>query len=303
MYVCECGKEFEKPNSFNGHKSHCLVHAKAVGKYEYFIDVQNNRHQTQLLSIKSNKEQNKEILENKKKQKLSIWVSEKHVCERCGKLMFEKYGSGRFCSRFCANSKKCSEETRKKISKSISGRSYIFTENDERHLAENEQAQITYYNKHPKICIICSNAIPYNRRKRKTCSEKCYNTAIIKSAQKAGKYSAQKRVLRSKNEIYFYELCEQHFKDVKHNEPLFNGWDADVIVEDIKYAILWNGPWHYQQIVKDQSLMQIQNRDKIKVEEIYKCGYTPYIIKDDGKYNPKFVEEQFSVFISAIKGL
>lgn len=25
-YVCECGKEFTKPNEFNCHKSHCEIH-------------------------------------------------------------------------------------------------------------------------------------------------------------------------------------------------------------------------------------------------------------------------------------
>jgi len=26
MYKCICGKEFEKPNRFNTHKSHCETH-------------------------------------------------------------------------------------------------------------------------------------------------------------------------------------------------------------------------------------------------------------------------------------
>ena len=77
----------------------------------------------------------------------------------------------------------------------------------------------------------------------------------------------------------FCELCEKHFKNVKHNEQLFNGWDADVIIEDIKVAILWNGPWHYRKLFKSHKLKQIQNRDKIKVKEIENFGYTPYIIK------------------------
>lgn len=42
-----------------------------------------------------------------------------YICEKCGKEVHIKYGSGRFCSRSCANSKKHSEETKKKISESI----------------------------------------------------------------------------------------------------------------------------------------------------------------------------------------
>lgn len=36
MFKCECGKEFEKANSFNGHKSHCKIHLEAVGKLDAY---------------------------------------------------------------------------------------------------------------------------------------------------------------------------------------------------------------------------------------------------------------------------
>jgi len=104
-------------------------------------------------------------------------------------------------------------------------------------------------------------------------------------------------VRRSKNEIYFAELCKQHFKNVLTNKCIFNGWDADVIIEDIKTAILWNGKWHYEKIMKKHSLEQVQNRDKIKLGEIQKLGYKYYIIKDLGKYNPEFVEKEFEKFL------
>ena len=106
---------------------------------------------------------------------------------------------------------------------------------------------------------------------------------------------------RSKNEIEFCKLCEEYFNNVKHNESIFNGWDADIIIEDIKFAVLWNGPWHYKQITKSHSVKQIQNRDKIKVKEIEECGWTPYIIKDMGKANKDFVKEKFDAFLKYLK--
>ena len=111
----------------------------------------------------------------------------------------------------------------------------------------------------------------------------------------------QREVRRSKNEMLFCKLCEEHFKDVRHNEPIFNGWDADVIVEDKKYAVLWNGRWHYDELSKTTSLKQIQNRDRIKIKEIVNSGYTPYVIKDMGSYNPTFVREQFDKFLKDIE--
>ena len=38
--------------------------------------------------------------------------------------------------------------------------------------------------------------------------------------------------------------------------------------------------WHYKQISKTQSLLQVQTRDNIKIKIIEKFGYTPYTIKD-----------------------
>lgn len=60
---------------------------------------------------------------------------------------------------------------------------------------------------------------------------------------------------------------------------------------------MWNGPWHYKKISKTQSLKQVQIRDKIKTDIIEKYNYTPYIITDMGKYNKKFVEQEFELFM------
>jgi hypothetical protein len=81
---------------------------------------------------------------------------------------------------------------------------------------------------------------------------------------------------------------------------MFNGWDADVVIEDIKVAVLWNGPWHYRKIKSNHSLGMVQNRDRIKIKEIEKSGYVPYVIRDDGNENNSFVESEFNKFISSL---
>lgn len=77
--------------------------------------------------------------------------------------------------------------------------------------------------------------------------------------------------------------------------------DADVIIEDLKIAVLWNGKWHYEKITEKHSVVQVQNRDKIKISEIKKAGYIPYIIKDVGKNKKAFVESEFKKFIKTLK--
>lgn len=105
------------------------------------------------------------------------------------------------------------------------------------------------------------------------------------SHQNVGKALAARQIKRSKDEIDLYNLCKEHFNHVDNNIPLFNGWDADSIIHDIKLAILWNGPWHYKDMPGlKHSLKQVQNRDKIK--EIQKAGWE-YMIFEDHTYTPQ----------------
>lgn len=129
----------------------------------------------------------------------------------------------------------------------------------------------------------------------RSCSSQ-YTNATYQPGTKGGKASATSQQRRSKNEIYFFELCEKKFQHVLNNQPIFEGWDADVIIKDLKYAVLWNGVWHYKQISKSQSLVQVQTRDKLKIDAITRCGFIPYVVKDMGSYDPMFVESEFEKF-------
>lgn len=41
-------------------------------------------------------------------------------------------------------------------------------------------------------------------------------------------------------------ICKKYFHNVTHNDPIFDGWDADILLHDHKIAICWNGDWHYK---------------------------------------------------------
>lgn len=165
-----------------------------------------------------------------------------------------------------------------------------------------------------RTCIVCDKPFVAYSGGRRTCSDECMkyykehrkeflSDDIIAKLRSGGLKSStvQSENRRSKNERYFCELCEKEFNKVTHNENIFNGWDADVLIYDYKIAVLWNGNWHYEEIKKGNSLNQIQNRDKIKIEEINKCGWKPYIIEDRGKYKKSFVEDEFKKFMDFIK--
>lgn len=188
-----------------------------------------------------------------------------------------------FCSRSCANKRVHTEETKEKIRKSLS-------EKFKEQIIKCPNCQISFV-KRNKATKYCS----------RTCAAKHYANSPegklhhVKMGQKSAQSQSETR--RSKNEIMFAELCQNHFNFVTTNDAIFNGWDADVIIHDHKIAVMWNGNWHYKKLTTKHSVEQVQNRDNIKIKEIIKAGYIPYIVKDEGKHNPTFVNEQFKMFI------
>lgn len=184
-----------------------------------------------------------------------------------------------YCSRGCANKRIHSTETKLRIRNSLT--------------------------KHTLIkCGHCDKEFKPIRSTQKFCSKSCSgksraesdnNNFLSNCGKIGGKISVRSQNRRSKNEIFFAELCEEHFNDVQCNEQIFNGWDADVILNNEKIAILWNGNWHYKKITKKHSLLQVQNRDKIKISEISKFGYEPYVIKDLGAFSKIFVLSEFEI--------
>ena len=230
--------------------------------------------------------QNRHLKPKRKKERIIITKN----CKKCNQEFSQeiiKEGSDyikEFCSVTCSHSRLQTDEMNKSRSLKLQGK----TENRKCEHCENE-FEVKSYSKKRFCSILCSNRS---------------NPITSDDARKGGLNSSttQSEKRRSKNEILFAKLCTEYFKKVETNKQIFNGWDADVIIDDIKIAVLWNGKWHYEKITKKHSVIQVQNRDKIKIKEIKKCGYTPYVIKDMGKYNPEFVNEEFNKFINYMRG-
>jgi hypothetical protein len=189
------------------------------------------------------------------------------VCRFCKKpftVIMSKY-LRRYCSQHCANSDRNQTDiTKEKIKTSLQ----IYRVNHPVSIKPPMKLN----------CTICKKIFE-NHRHKKTCSLDCLNVQRKRQGEKAGRISAAKMYRRSKNEIKLYDLLSQIFI-CKANEPMFNGWDADIIIPSIKLAILWNGAWHYTQLKKSHSVLQVQNRDTIKLKEIQKCGFNFIVIKD-----------------------
>ena len=212
-----CDKEFESKTALGGHTT----------------------------SVHSEKYKNTLVSKKEKKEELEI-----RKCKKCGDT-FEilENKANRFCSRKCSNSRIYTEETRQKVSKSLT--------KFEKQNCKDCDKQLTLKNK-SGYCIKCEK------------KHRIYSKETIEKLSSGGRKGVllQKVSRRSKNEIAFANLCLEYFKEVKCNEQIFNGWDADIVIEDLKIAVLWNGKWHYEKITEKHSVEQVQNRDRIKLKEI-----------------------------------
>ena len=179
-----------------------------------------------------------------------------------------------YCSRLCsAKTTNHSEETKQKISEGM-----------------NRKFQLTGKSLKTKIsyCKNCNTEMI--GISKLYCSDKCRKEHLLPLWRENGRIhglkSATKRSLRSKNEIELYSLLSNNYV-CTHNEPFFGGWDADIIIHDLKLAILWNGQWHYSQVMSGHHLLQVQNRDIHKLKLIDQFGYKYIIVKDyDNRMSP-----------------
>ena len=116
-YICECGREFTTSQSYNGHLSRCKIH---LGEDRY------NERNKKLFEANAiaGKKLSEKLQTEKSAKELAAdeqWAKEQHICEHCGKVMLTKFGSGRFCSRACANSREQTEEMCWKKSATLRG--------------------------------------------------------------------------------------------------------------------------------------------------------------------------------------
>ena len=87
--------------------------------------------------------------------------------------MTEKFGPGRFCSRKCANSRDFTEETNQKKREAAKLYAQEHPEALSRKYLLDTQKIRLEYDKSPTSCKICGKKIPYEMRRRGSCSSEC----------------------------------------------------------------------------------------------------------------------------------
>ena len=292
IYTCECGRTFTKPNSFNAHKSHCKIHFESKGDLDtYYLRVDQTKSALQKGELIKG-----DIVKNKKKKLLDIWISEQHTCEKCGKVMTEKFGSGRFCSRSCANSRVHSETTKKKTSDSLHGRCV----GGPKHLNTTVSSFIESYNNNPNLCIYCGAPLEYEKRHRKCCCQECANKVNSEKAiRRVDKimhnncYSGYyiNVYFASSTELMYWIWCQDHSINIERNKQTYKYIDIDnkprlylpdfyLPQLDMLVEIKGKGFWYNKdnvdlklESVKDKKIIIIYDNEFTIIENYFKITY------------------------------
>ena len=194
-------------------------------------------------------------------------------CPKCGQ-QHEK--TGLFCSRSCANSRgPRTQDFKARVAAKLKNRP-----SPHKGKIKVERVQTN--------CVVChAPVLTTDSELQRRASVTCLSFECVRETHsRAGKASAAKRVLRSKDEIELFELCKSVYGSAQPNTIIADGWDADIVIPELKIAVLWHGPWHYRDMkMHNHSLRQVKNRDRIKRElfaslgwkvmEFKDCDYTP----------------------------
>ena len=262
MYICECGKQFSNSQSFNGHKCHCKIHQTYKhGSLDYIEQIISNRSKTY-----SENAQCKRLERNK--QKILIWISEQHKCEKCGKIMTEKFGSGRFCSRACANSHNISDKTKNKISTAWANKRAI--RHKDLKYCKSCGIELSYKNK-SGFCKECIKLTSEYKQRYIDAGKKGYETMKKNGTHKGW----QSRKIISYAEQFWMDVLDNNNISYEHNKPIkkednLNNYFLDFCIEKhgVKLDLEIDGKQH--------KYTERHLSDSIRDTYIHKLGFIVY---------------------------
>lgn len=231
---------------------------------------------------------NKLRSQQKQQQQLDQWISEKHTCEHCGKLMTEKYGSGRFCCKACANTRKPSIEQRAKTSKSVQEYYYTHERTANQKAAIRKLGSRQRDHRHNIVqCCWCGKSIDITGKKktksgRYYCNGTCRNLHLNKLKEIGG---INNGLNVSNWELIFRNLLNKYSIPFEANKRdlLPSGLEVDFWLPEQQVAVELNGIWHYS--IKpyngnEEKFKKRLEKDQQKIAEITQLGYKLYVFED-----------------------
>ena len=106
----------------------------------------------------------------------------------------------------------------------------------------------------------------------------------------------------SKNEALCVELLskliENEFEGLEliaNNIDVLPGWEVDMLIKSPygwDMVIEWDGAYHRKPIYGETKLRERQGQDRFKNKRLFEEKYILIRVKDDGSYNPAFVQDR-----------
>lgn len=190
------------------------------------------------------------------------------ICEKCGKEHDGTFGSGRFCSRSCANSRIRTEEIREKVSLAFQERRRLNLHNKARTIESIKHQQESYRRNHPKEILTCSWCGSKFEKKyripksgRVYCNGSCRNMHLNRLKLIGGLNNKK----TPKWEKILEELLNEYKIEYIHNcrDILPDGLELDFWLPELKIGIELNGIFHYSEKPYGGNLESF-NRRRIK---------------------------------------
>ena len=157
-----------------------------------------------------------------------------YLCEKCNTLVTSKYGSGRFCSRACANSRVHSDETKQKIRKTL-------TKHTEITFCRLCGKQLGYRNS-SGLCAKCFQQQPKSLESRTkqsvTMKNKGYPRWNINRCEPSYAEKFFMQVLQNNNIDYYFEYA------VRNSKKHFYYLDFFIEKENFKIDLEIDGKQH-----------------------------------------------------------
>lgn len=214
-----------------------------------------------------------------------------YYCKSCSCPVVIKFGSGKFCSRSCANKREVTSETKTKISEGVK-KVVKQSPSKWKHgsLSESHKDNISKSLKKEKIlgtCDWCGKEIILNGKRPNSkhfCDGSCRNFYL--NANKISGRGSWTGVCVSKWEQQFQAILNEYGIEFEANKRdlIPSRYEIDIWLPKFNIAIELNGIWHYSSKPyggNEDALKRRQEKDRIKQQEVESLGYKFIIFKDD----------------------
>lgn len=224
------------------------------------------------------------------------------ICENCGKE-FIAYGSNRFCSRACANTRHHTTETKKKISSRLKG-----TKPWNSGLSKDTDARVSAHSSLLKKrrspifvkCAFCGKEIDIAGRKKNAnnryfCNGTCRNRLLNSTKEIGGIHKGYSTSAWEKQVQSLLEKYDIKFEANKR-DLIPSRYEIDIWVPEQKIAIELNGIWHYSSKPYGgnvDALKRRQEKDRIKKQEVENLGYKFFAFEDRDIENVEMFFDNF----------